>query len=147
MQRFVPTSPTTCSMRYEVYRHTASSDEDFELICQVYKRIMSEDKDHCIQAQKNLDDPRVEQGPLHFQTAVRDILQEHHKREEEEQQEIWPARQTLPEQASVSKEDQDFCTKLEGQRAEIPDCSTMAGQGGCCSGGMGCQSANDALVY
>ena len=156
MQRFVPTSSTMCSMRYEVYRHKDSSDEDFDLVNQAYKRIMSEDKDLCTQAQKNLNNgvfgtgdlhPRMEEGPLYFQTVIREILQEHRKREEEMQQEIWPARQVLPEQASTSREDEDFCAKLVGQRAEIPDCSSMASQGGCCAGGMGCQSGNGSLVY
>lgn len=154
MQRFVPVSPTKCSMRYEVYRNKASSNEDFELINQMYKRIMSEDKYLCINAQKNLNNgvfvngelhPRMEKGPLYFQTAVREILQEHHKREEQEQQEIWPARQTLPAEASVSKEDEDFCSKLVSQRSDAIDgCSAVAGQAGCCSGGTGCQPS---LVY
>ncbi|KAJ5099801.1 Rieske 2Fe-2S family protein [Penicillium argentinense] len=40
----VPTSPDNCDMLYEVYRNKDSSDEDFELINSMYKRIMSENK-------------------------------------------------------------------------------------------------------
>lgn len=151
MQRFVPTSPTNCAMRYEVYRNKASSDEDFELINAMYKRIMSEDKYLCVYTQKNLNTgvfvngelhPTMEKGPLYFQSVVRGLVLEHHKREEAAQREIWPARQALPGDASTSQEDMNFCSKLTSQsKAEDACCSTVARQtDGCCSG-MACQTA------
>lgn len=168
MQRFTPTSPTMCSMKYEVYRNKSSNTEDFELINQMYKRIMTEDKHLCVNAQKNLNTgvfvngqlhPRMEKGPLYFQAKVREFLQDHHKREDKEGREIWPARQTLPAQATTSKDDEDFCAKLVAstkQRAAAgadsvidTGCSAAAGQTECCSsgGGMGCGPTNGTLVY
>ncbi|KAJ5930100.1 hypothetical protein N7466_005593 [Penicillium verhagenii] len=100
MQRFTPTSPTQCVMRYEVYRHKDATDEAFNLISDMYKRIMSEDKYLCIASQKNLNagvfvngelHPEMEAGPLHFQKTVREVVTEHHKKEREAGHEIWPA--------------------------------------------------------
>ena len=139
-------------MRYEVYRHKESSDEDFELINSTFKRIMSEDKYLCANTQKNLNagvfengllHPEMEKGPLYFQGMVRDLVLEHHKREEAAQREIWPARQTLPSTASTSIEDIEFCSKLKGKNKAEDDgcCSSVARQAeGCCSG-MACGTA------
>lgn len=154
MQRFVPTSATHCVMRFEVYRNKASSDEDFDVINSMYKRIMSEDKYLCENTQQNLNTgvfingelhPEQEMGPLYFQNVVRELVQEHHRREEEAQSEIWPARQALPVDASTSQEDMEFCSKLTSQtKTEDGSCASVARQGqankGCC-GGMACQTA------
>jgi hypothetical protein len=108
-------------MRYEVFRNKSSSEEDFQLINTMYKRIMSEDKVLCDLAQKNLNSgvfingemhPKMEKGPLYFQKVVRDTVVEHHKREKTAKQEIWPARQNLPNNALVSQEDVEFCNGL-----------------------------------
>ncbi|KAH1391303.1 hypothetical protein KXW40_005949 [Aspergillus fumigatus] len=112
MQRFVPLSPTRSIMKYEVYRNTKSSDEDFEKINQIYKRIMSEDKYLCDLTQKNLNagvfvngelHPEMEKGPLYFQKTVRDLVVEHYEREQKAKQEIWPARQNLPKTATKDR--------------------------------------------
>lgn len=154
MQRFVPISPTNCAMRYEVYRNKNSADEDFELINTMYKRIMSEDKYLCVEAQKNLNSgvfvngelhPRMEKGPLYVQKVVRDLVTGHHKREEEAGHEIWPSRQPVPEGARTTQEDIEFCSKLSRPSpAKDGDCTTQAG--GCC-GGMACQSGNETMVF
>lgn len=132
IQKFVPNGPTSSSMRYEVYRNKNSAEEDFQLINQMYKRIMSEDKVLCDLAQKNLNvgvfvngemHPHLEQGPLYFQKVVRETVTEHHKREKTAKQEIWPARQSLPGSALVSQEDVEFCN------------------------GLGCSDNNDALIW
>lgn len=153
MQRFVPTSPTTCSMRYEVYRHKNASDEDFKLIDEMFKRIMSEDKYLCTETQKNLNTgvfvngelhPKMEKGPLYFQTVVRDLVTNYHKREEEVGHVIWPSRQPVPEGARTTQEDIDFCSKLDSQgQAKKPEC---AQSGGCC-GGMACGAGNETMVF
>jgi phenylpropionate dioxygenase-like ring-hydroxylating dioxygenase large terminal subunit len=152
MQRFVPTSATSCSMRYEVYRKKDSSDEDFEMINSIFKRIMSEDKDLFENAQKNLNSgvfvsgelhPRLEKGSLYFQNVVRDLVTEFHKREEEAGHEIWPSRQTLPSDAKTSQDDIDFCSKLKGQANS--DCSIQVGGG--CGGVAACHSSNPELAY
>jgi hypothetical protein len=114
-------------MRYEVYRNKSSPHEDFEKVNQMYKRIMSEDKYLCDHAQKNINagvfvngelHPRMEKGPLYFQKLVREAVQEHHAREQVAKQEIWPARQSLPETAAVSRKDVDFCEGLACQTTQ-----------------------------
>jgi len=124
MQRFEPHGPTSSTMRYEVYRNKNSSEEDFQLINNMYKRIMSEDKVLCEAAQKNLNagvfingemHPTMEKGPLYFQKSCRDVVVAHHKREQAAKREIWPARQTLPDQATISQKDIDFCSGLACQ--------------------------------
>ncbi|OQD68846.1 hypothetical protein PENDEC_c030G03409 [Penicillium decumbens] len=156
MQRFVPTSPTTCVIRYEVYRNQKSSDADFGMVDQVYKRIMSENNVLCAEIQKNLGSndelPSSQKGALYFQSAVRDLLTAYHAREAAAGKEVWPSRQPVPEGALTTQEDIDFCTKLEAQsRANKGgDCSSKPG--GCC-GGMACgaatndgTSANETMV-
>ncbi|POR38310.1 Choline monooxygenase, chloroplastic [Tolypocladium paradoxum] len=122
IQRFVPSGPTKSTMRYEVYRNKNSSDEDFETISSMYKRIMSEDKYLCANAQKNLSagvfvngemHPRMEKGPLFFQKTVRNLVQAHHQREVEADCEIWPARQSLPKTATTSENDLNFCSAVD----------------------------------
>jgi hypothetical protein len=117
-------------MSYEVYRNKNSSDEDFQVINDIYKRIMSEDKYLCINAQKNINagvfvngelHPRMEQGPLFFQKSVREVVTAHRKQEEQAKREIWPARQTLPKTASVSGADLAFCSAV--------DCSVLEKEG------------------
>ncbi|KAK5686400.1 hypothetical protein LTS10_002518 [Elasticomyces elasticus] len=121
IQRFVPSGPTTSSMQYQVFRNKNSSEEDFQLVNNIYKRIMSEDKYLCDLAQKNLEagifvngelHPRLEKGPLFFQKVCRDVVTEHHAREKKEGQEYWPARQTLPGSADASAKDIEFCSGL-----------------------------------
>lgn len=111
-------------MRYEVYRNKNSSEEDFQRIDQIYKRVMAEDKYLCDLTQKNLNSgvfvngemhPKMERGPLYFQQCVREIVQAHHKREQVAKQEIWPARQQLPTTAMVSGKDVEFCSGLACQ--------------------------------
>jgi hypothetical protein len=47
IQHFLPLTPTTSKMSYEIYRNTspASSDADFHLIADMYERVMREDKE------------------------------------------------------------------------------------------------------
>ena len=108
-------------MKYEVFRNKNSSDADFQTIDSIYKRVMSEDKWLCDRAQKNLNagvfvngemHPKMEKGPLHFQKTVRDLVQTHREREVAAKHEIWPARQSLPNNASVSEKDIQFCSAV-----------------------------------
>jgi hypothetical protein len=109
-------------MYYEVYRNKSSTDEDFQAINNIYKRIMSEDKYLCTNAHKNIKagvfvngelHPKMEQGPLFFQGLVRDLVTAHHGQEKKAQREIWPARQNLPGSAEVSEKDISFCSSVE----------------------------------
>lgn len=154
MQRFVPTSPTNCAMKYEAYRNKTSSTEDFDLVNQAYKRIMSEDKDLCINTQKNLNNgelpSEMEKKPSYFQTAILEIVGEHREKEEKEGKEIWPARQRLPETAAagVSKEDDEFCRELDftGKKEQRDGAVEGCGMEGCCSAGKNAP-ASGSLVY
>lgn len=144
-------------MRYEVYRNKNASDEKFEMVDSAYKRVMSEDKYLCIHSQENLNrgvfvngelHPGMENGPLYFQNVVREVLQEHHKREEQEQREIWPARQRLPNNATTSREDDDFCAKVTSQSKANSDCrSSLAAQASECCSGMACGGGGMNLAY
>lgn len=123
IQRFVPDGPGKSAMQYQVFRNKNSSDKDFDLVNQIYKRIMSEDKYLCDLAQKNLNagvfingelHPRLEKGPLYFQKVVRETVMSHYQQEQKAKQEIWPARPTLPatNNAKVSQQDIEFCSGL-----------------------------------
>jgi len=121
MQRFVPISPGKTAVRYEVYRNKHVTEEAFQFVSNMYKRVMTEDKALCTAAQKNLDNgvfvngemhPKMEKGPLYFQKLVRETVTDFHKREQTEKQEIWPARQRLPGSASASAQDIEFCSGL-----------------------------------
>ncbi|KAJ5170042.1 uncharacterized protein N7500_002825 [Penicillium coprophilum] len=140
MQRLVSTGPNTCSVRCEVYRNKNSSDEEFDLTNETHKRILSEDTELSINTQSNFNRgasvngqilSRTKEGSVHFQTIVRDLITEHRQREEDAGEEIWPARQRLPKEEAVSKEDMDFCSKLTNN-----DTSALTA-GGCCGGGCG----------
>lgn len=127
MMRCVPTSAHHVSMEYEVYRHNDATDEGFEQIDSMFKRILAEDKVLCNNAQRNLEagvfingelHSRKEKGPLFFQSKVREILQEHRKGEEAAKKEIWPARQILPQgtHSQASVEDLMFCDILDCEK-------------------------------
>ncbi|KAI1174708.1 hypothetical protein F4777DRAFT_589063 [Nemania sp. FL0916] len=130
IQRFLPKSATTSIMYYEVYRNTKSSDEDFEVINQMYKRIMSEDKYLCANVQKNMEagvfvngemNPVMEQGPIYFQGLVRDLVTDHHQKEKKAGHEIWPARQKVPGDATATEQDLSFCSSV--------DCTSLKKEG------------------
>ena len=121
LQRFLPHGPKSSSMQYQIFRNKNSSDEDFNLISQLYARVVSEDKDLCEAAQRNLNagifvngemHPRLEKGPLYFQKCTREAITEWYRREKKEGKEIWPARQNLPTSATVSLEDEEICEGL-----------------------------------
>lgn len=121
MMRCVPTSAHHCSMEYEVYRHRSATDEGFERIDSMFKRILGEDKWLCNHAQKNLDrgvfvsgelHARMEKEPLFFQQKVREMVRAHRREQEKLKREIWPARQVLPKGSTSNEEDELFCAGL-----------------------------------
>ncbi|KAI9367761.1 Rieske [2Fe-2S] domain protein [Aspergillus egyptiacus] len=137
MQRFVPIAPGKSIMKYEVYRNKNATDEDFELVNSMYKRVMSEDKYLCTMAQRNINagvfvngelHPEKEKGPLYFQKTVRDLVVAHFEREEKAKQEIWPARQILPKEAGVSEKDVQFCSSLSCNPNGGDCCSSIGAQ-------------------
>lgn len=121
MMRCVPVSATKTMMEYEVYRHKDASDEDFDKIDAIFKRILNEDKWLCNNTQKNLSagvftngemHPGMEKGPLFFQQTVRDLLARHRNLEKKSHKEIWPATPALHNETSVIKADKEFCLGL-----------------------------------
>jgi hypothetical protein len=107
-------------MEYEVYRHKDASDEDFQYIDSFFKRVLSEDKFLCNNAQRNLNagvfvngqlHPELEKGPLFFQSVVRQLVTDHRAQETAENREIWPVSQHM---AGVEATDEDiaFCSGL-----------------------------------
>ena len=131
IQKFMPSSPTTSKMSYEIYRNKFSSDAEFHLITDMYERVMREDKVLCDAAQKNLDrgvfvngqlHPKYEKAPLFFQQTVRQVVTEHYEREKREGREVWPAKQTMRENAMTSESDEAVCRGIEckdGGRKEV----------------------------
>ena len=127
MMRCVPTSATTCSMEYEVYRHKDATDEDFEYIDSFFKRVLGEDKYLCDAAQKNLNagvfvngelHPDLESAPIYFQNTVRQLVTEHHKKEDVKGEEIWPARRHMP-RSEATEEDAAFCDGLACKPSQL----------------------------
>lgn len=121
LQRFLPQGPTKSTMQYQIFRNKKSTEDQFQLIAQMYKRIVGEDKVLCELAQKNLNrgvfvngelHPRLEKGPLYFQKVARETIWHHVKQERAAKKEIWPTRQAVPEEASFSREDEELCSGL-----------------------------------
>lgn len=123
MQKFLPIAPTKSVMYYEVWRNKHSSEEDFLLISQMYKRVMQEDKVLCERSQQNITagvfvngemHPHMEKGPLFIQKRCREVVMEHHKREQAAGKQLWPAKQQLENQGNsvISNEDVEFCEGL-----------------------------------
>lgn len=118
IQRFMPSSPTTSTMSYEIYRNKNSTDEEFHLIADMYERVMREDKVLCTAAQRNLDrgvfnngqlHPVYEKAPLFFQDTVRKVVTQHYEHEKEVGKEVWPAKR----ESQGSGEDESICKGLE----------------------------------
>ena len=66
-------STETAMIFGEVYRNNDATDEDFNIISDMYKRIMSEDKYLCINSQKNLTAGVFVNGErVNMQRALRD---------------------------------------------------------------------------
>ena len=119
MMRCVPTSATTSSMEYEVYRHVDATDAEFTYIDQFFKQVLHEDKALCNAAQKNLNagifvngqlHPDLESAPIFFQSTVKRLLTSHRAEENEIGHDIWPARQRMP--GAKAAEEDDFCKGL-----------------------------------
>lgn len=65
IQRCVPISSTQTKMEYEVYRNNDATTEAFEKLNQIYKVVLSEDKELCNAAQRNLKAGIFMSGQLH----------------------------------------------------------------------------------
>lgn len=104
IQRFIPHGPSKSVMYYEVYRNKNASEDDFQLINEMYKRVMSEDKALCELAQRNVNNgvfingemhPRLEMGPLYIQKLCREDVTEIHRRDQASKRSSWGVPQIL----------------------------------------------------
>ncbi|KAL4963418.1 aromatic ring-hydroxylating oxygenase subunit alpha [Aspergillus stella-maris] len=121
LMRVVPTSATTTSMQYEVFRHKDASDETFKELDDFFKQVEGEDKELCNGAQRNLNagvyvngnlQPVNEKGVLYFQSLVKRNLFDHRQREEQAAGEIWPSMKNVMKDTSLNDEIQ-FCSGLQ----------------------------------
>jgi len=119
MMRVVPTSPTTSTMQYDVYRHKDSTDEVFLEFDDMFKQIEREDKWLSDNAQTGLNSNTYTAGPLHpfnekgvifFKTLVKEDVLKHHAAEEKAGREIWPARRDATHPDAI--EEDAFCKGL-----------------------------------
>lgn len=124
LMRVVPTSPTSVSMQYEVYRHTKCSDEEFAETDAFMKQIENEDRVLCTAVQRNLGGGVYATGPLHpenekgvryFKELIKKAVMGHREEEEKVGREIWPARREMKgEDSEETQKDEAFCKSLCG---------------------------------
>ncbi|KAL4814388.1 ring hydroxylating alpha subunit-domain-containing protein [Aspergillus spinulosporus] len=119
LMRVNPTSPTTTTLEYEVYRHKDASDQQFGEMDTFFKQVENEDKQLCDGAQRNLNagvyvngelHPANEKGVLYFQAKVRNALIKHREAEQAEGVEIWPT--TANCKGSRAQDEMKFCAGL-----------------------------------
>lgn len=100
MQKFMPSGAGNSTMYYEVWRNKHATDDEFDTISSLFKKVMSEDKLLCERAQANINSgvfvngemhPIKESGPLYFQNRCRETVREHFEREKAAGFQIWPA--------------------------------------------------------
>lgn len=113
-------------MHYQIFRNKTSFAVDptkFHLIANLYAQVVSEDKGLCEQTQRNLNagifvngqlHPRLEKGPLYFQSNVRRVIRQHWELERKLGREVWPARQRGGNKGrgKASDEDEELCEGL-----------------------------------
>ncbi|RSL70869.1 hypothetical protein CEP53_001755 [Fusarium sp. AF-6] len=125
LMRVVPTSATTTSMQYEVYRHKDATDEEFKEVDDFFKQVESEDKGLCNAAQKNLNagvyvtgdlNSFNEKGVLYFQKILKEAVVQHRNEEQKAGGEMWPARKTVARNGI--QEEIEFCQGLCDSKAK-----------------------------
>ncbi|CAG8935544.1 unnamed protein product [Penicillium salamii] len=122
IQKFVASGPHDTRMIYEIYRNKNATDEAFNEVDTIYKRVMSEDKVLCAAAHKNIQrgafiagemHPKMEKGPLYFQKRVRETMLEHYQKEVAAGKEIWPAQHFPSGNKEVTEVDMQFCGAVD----------------------------------
>ena len=107
----MPTSATTTTIYYEVYRNRHSPEAEFQKANGMFKSLTSKDKTAGSDAQKSLSAGASVTGELSpNQEKCRKEVAKWHEREQVAKREIWPARQKLP--TKTDDEDVDFCNNL-----------------------------------
>ncbi|KAH0832538.1 Rieske 2Fe-2S family protein [Fonsecaea pedrosoi] len=116
MMQIVPTSATTSTMRYEVYRRKGIDPAKLEKELDFYSQVEGEDKWLANGAQGNLNSGAFVTGPLHpdleagvsyTESIIREMLLKHAEREKVAGKQIWPAKRSAS--GSQLEEDEAFC--------------------------------------
>jgi phenylpropionate dioxygenase-like ring-hydroxylating dioxygenase large terminal subunit len=120
IMRVVPTSSTTVTTEYQVFRNPSARDDIFQRAADFFEGIELEDYDLCNGVQKNLNSGVYVHGPLHtqresgalyFKKLVSRHLKEHMELESEVGHEIHPAKREQQLHGLVSEEEQ-FCAAV-----------------------------------
>ncbi|KAL4795619.1 Rieske [2Fe-2S] iron-sulfur domain-containing protein [Aspergillus venezuelensis] len=121
IMRVVPTSATTVTTEYQVFRNPSSPQDAFDRAAAFFEGIELEDYDLCNGVQKNLDSGVYVHGPLHemreggvlyFKDLIKTQLKEHWDEEVAQVREIWPAQRRQQLHGNVAQEEQfakDVC--------------------------------------
>lgn len=116
MMQIVPTSATTSTMRYEIYRRKGVDPEVVKKEIEFYNQVEGEDKWLANGAQANLNSstfvagplhPELEQGVAYCEKIIRELLLKHGEKEKEQGGPIWPATRARP--GKQLEEDEAFC--------------------------------------
>lgn len=120
IMRVIPTSPTTVTTEYQVYRNPNSSEEIFQKAASFFEGIELEDYDLCNGVQQNLNTGVYVQGPLHtkrergvlyFKSLVQADLKKHLREEQAAGREIWPAKRNQQLHKEIVEQEQ-FCSAV-----------------------------------
>lgn len=116
MMQIVPTSSTTSTMRYEVYRRKGIDAEEVKKEIDFYYQVEGEDKWLANGAQSNLNagpyvagplHPELEEGVAYTEQIIRDLVQKHADQEKKEGRQIWPATRQM--RGKQVEEDEALC--------------------------------------
>lgn len=130
IMRVLPTSATTVTTEYQVFRNPEVTEAIFQRAADFFENIELEDYDLMNGVQRNLNSGVFVNGPLHtqreggvlyFKNLLQDKVKEHWQEEVAQGSEIWPARRyqqihrAVPEQEKFC---QDVCACGMKSRAE-----------------------------
>lgn len=120
--RVIPTSPTSVTTEYQVFRHPDSSLDVFQRAADFFEGIELEDYDLMNGVQKNLNSGVYVHGPCHttresgvlyFKHLVEEQLKQHREKEKNAGHEIWPAQRKQELHAEVNEQER-FCDAVCG---------------------------------
>lgn len=117
--QIVPTSASTSTMRYEVYRRKGIDPEVVKKEIDFYNQVEGEDKWLANGAQGNLNSgtyvagplhPELEEGVAYCEKIIREIVYRHAEREKKEGRQIWPATREV--NGKQIKDDEALCRDI-----------------------------------
>ena len=109
MMRINPTSSTTSTIEYEVYRHKKATDAQFKEVYAVFQKLRSENES--LSNQKSLSSN--DKTPFYFEGRVRALIERHRNQEKAVKHEIAPAKQVIaPRDSQFTTQDDALCAGL-----------------------------------